>query len=213
MTEQELQQRIPVIERLARRVANRKNASCGVREELLADAVAHIWMKIDAYDSAKGSFEQWTYVVLRNHCVSMIREEAKRWKIAKGVRANAEREQDERLRAEPVVAEVMAVEEEARRPQIDVVEKLGRLPHAIDRILLATYSGLLENCGRDVIVRWCREAGIENVAAIHEIGAMPQAKRKKALATFTGHTNDWVRQRIFRAVQSLRGDDPAGGRA
>jgi RNA polymerase sigma factor (sigma-70 family) len=70
--ERALRELIPMIRRVARRVAARF-AGLYV-DELLGDASGEVWLALTGFQSGK-SFEAWCYGVLRNHLIDRLRKE------------------------------------------------------------------------------------------------------------------------------------------
>jgi len=207
-TEDEARRLIPQIQRLARAAANRLNASPVVRDELDAEAVGHVFGVIDTFDPRLASFSTWCFTVLRNRCVTLIRQEAARRNLGKklGQRKalDAERHQSEGAGMSPLEAVEDAAEREARRPRFDIVQVLERHLKPNDRMLVAAYAGLLAACCPEVVDRWCREAKWNHAVAFQATANLPQRQRKEALAGIVGEKVDWVRQRIFRALRRLQ---------
>jgi RNA polymerase sigma factor (sigma-70 family) len=207
-SEEESQLLIPQIERIARRVARRLNASPSVRQEFDADAVGHVFEVIDRFDAERASFGTWCQTVLRNHCVTLIRREAGRRKLIENVGNAAAIEAERRLGEGPPPSPLE--ERENRPPQIDVAKLLEERLQPLDRLLFATYAEVLSACAAETVERWCREAGCEQ-AALRAIEALPRSQRKNRLAAALGENIDWVRQRIYRAVQRLKAGGIGGG--
>lgn len=205
---------VPRIERLANRVATRKNASPTVRDTLLAEAVTHVFDKRDAFDGALGAIEPWCWRVLANLCVSLIRNEAAENRRRARYRSAEEYRQAGQLRprrASPTDGSPDDFEER-QRPRPDLVAFLERLPQPMDRLLLATYAGVLDDCGHAVVNRWCHEAKCDRASDLLGIATMPKRERKRALAETLDRQHDWVRTRIYRALRMLQdGGDAKGG--
>lgn len=210
-TDEEALQLKPQIERIARSVATRLNASRTVRDQLYDDAVGHVFSVYHKFDPQVASFTTWCFTVLRNHCVTLIREEAQRWKYLEHARDSAEIEDEHRHREKP--APSPAEEREERVPRTDLVALLDRHLEPLDRLLLAAYEGLLQRFGTEVADRWCREADRADAAAWRAIESLPQKQRKRAEAKLLGEEIDCVRTRLWRAMQKLKAAMAGGGGA
>jgi RNA polymerase sigma factor (sigma-70 family) len=206
-TDEEIRDRTQQIERIARQVANRLNASSTVRDELYDAAVGHVFAVMHTYDPTVAKFSTWCYTVLRNQCVTLIRQEAKRRKIIKKARGVAEVDEERQLRSGPA-ASAMEVREEGVRAStatgFQFVPLLDAHLKPIDRLMLAAYLGALSTVGDEVVARWCREAAHEGAASLAGVEQLPTTQRKEAIAAVLGESLGWVRQRIFRAVQRLK---------
>jgi RNA polymerase sigma factor (sigma-70 family) len=206
-TDDEIRDRTQQIERIARQVANRLNASSTVRDELYDAAVGHVFSVIHTYDPTLAKFSTWCYTVVRNQCVTLIRQEAKRNKIVKKARGVAEVDEERQLRSAPTASAMEESEEEARASAgtgFQFAPLLDEHLKPIDRLMLAAYLGVLSTLGDDVVARWCREAGHEGAASLAGVEQLPTSQRKEAIAAVLGESLGWVRQRIFRAVQRLK---------
>jgi RNA polymerase sigma factor (sigma-70 family) len=206
-TDEEARQLAPVIERIARQVANRQNASRTVRDELAGEVVGHVFSVIHTFDPSVAKFSTWCYAVVRNHCVTLIRQEARRRGIAEKARDAAKIDEERQLLEGPAPSPAEEREEaelRAGRPRFDLVPLLDAHLQPIDRLLLAGYVGLLSAVDGDVVDRWCRDAERPDAAGLTEIEGVPKSQRKQAMARILGEKLGWVRQRIFRAVQRLK---------
>lgn len=206
-TDDEIRERTQQIERIARQVANRLNASSTVRDELYDAAVGHVFAVIHTYDHTKAKFSTWCGTVIRNQCVTLIRQEAKRKKIIKKARGVAEVDEERQLRAGPATSAMEEREEGARATTaagFQFVPLLDEHLRPLDRLMLAAYLGTLSTVGAEVVARWCREAGHEGAASLAGVEQLPTSQRKAAIAGVLGESLGWVRQRIFRAVQRLK---------
>jgi RNA polymerase sigma factor (sigma-70 family) len=216
-TDEEWRSLIPQIERIARRVANRCNASPTVRDELADEAVGHIFRVYDKFNPAIANFSAWGDTVLRNLCVTLIRKEAARRRLADNVRQSLSSDGHVPQPGGPVrlpeSEQAERAANEASVPRIDIVALLKRLPSPQDRLLLGAYQGVLSTCEAEAVNRWCRDANWDHAAALTALEELPRQQRKQAIAHIVGAKVDWVRQRIFRAVQRLKNDGTAGERA
>lgn len=206
-TEDEWRELLAQVEPIAITVGRRCNASPTVRDELLSSAVSHVYERYDHFDPQKSAFSTWCRTVLKNHCISLIRSEAARTKRTKRHADHVARAQEQRLLDEPPPTPLEVAEEEAakaRRRPLDVSATLERHLQPVDRVLLVVYAELSTACGSATLARWCEEAGGVDATALTAIEALAKPKRKQALALLLGETVDWVRQRMFRAVQRLK---------
>lgn len=195
-TDDQWQELLPQIEKIALRVATRLNASAGVRDELLSEATSHISDAIKSFDPDKARFSTWCKTVLRNLCVSQIRKEA--------VRRTRQAKYGESV-ARGLAAQWRGGPEEiAEKPRFDLVEVLERHLLPTDRLLLATYAGVLADCGAEAVEGWCREAECADLEALRTVDALPKVNRKQALALVFGQKLSWVAQRIFRSIQAIK---------
>jgi len=216
-TDDEWRLLLPQIERIARSVANRCNASRTVRDEFAASAVSHVYAVYEKFDPGIASFRTWCGTVLRNHCVNLIRSEARGRKALDKLRDCAVEREAERLDAPPPPSpaeerETQAEQAAAQRggSAVGLVERLEKLASAQDRILVAAYYGVLSACGAETVDRWCREAGWAHAESLRALEQVPRTKRKRAIAGIVGSSADWVRQHIFRAIGRLK-DGEVGG--
>lgn len=212
-TDDEWRELLAQIEPIAISVGRRCNASPTVRDELVGSAVTHVYERIAHFDPAQSAFRTWCRVVLKNHCISLIRSEASRTRRVKEHADHVARIHEQRLLDEPHPTPLETAEDEAersRRRPIDVATTLEQHLQPVDRILLAVYAELCAACGAATLARWCEEAGGVDAAALPAIEALAKSKRRKALAGLLGEKVDWVRQRMFRAVCRLR-DRGIGG--
>lgn len=201
ISDEEARRLVPHIERIARQVANQLNASRWVRDALAQDAVGHVFTVYHKFDPAIASFGTWCHTVLRNKCVSLIRKDAGRRRAMGGLHDEASIAEERQRREGPVSS---ADEPLVERPLPFLLARFEMYLVPLDRLLLGAYQGLLSRFGVEVVHRWCRADKRDGDAAFLEIETMPQNKRKQALAQLFGETSDWVRQRIFRAVEKLR---------
>lgn len=208
-TDEEALELKPRIERIARSVATRSNASRTVRDQLYDDAVGHVFSVYHKFDPQVASFSTWCFTVLRNHCVTLIREEARKSKHLKRARDAAKVEDERRHQEKP--APSPAEEQEDRVPRVDLVALFDRHLDPLDRLLVAAYEGLLKRFGSVIADRWCREAGRGDAAAWLAIESLPQTQRKRAEAALIGENIDWLRTRIWRAMQTLKDAIATGG--
>jgi len=197
---------IPQIEGIARKVARHKNASPTVRDALFSEAVGHIFDKRTSFDDTVARFSTWCWTVLANLCVSMIAKEAVARRRRDRHRNDEEYRQQQMLRQgrSASSSEDGADEEEQREPRPDLFSLLEDRLKPQDRLLVATYSGVLDACGRDVVERWCREAECEQAHELYRIAGLPTAQRKQAIAIALHRKLDWVRTRIYRALEALK---------
>lgn len=206
-TDEEARDRTPQILGIAKQVANRLNASTTVRDELYDAVLGHVFAVMHTYDPTKARFSTWCYTVVRNQCVTLIREEARRTKLYKKARGRAEVDEERQLKAGPAASPLEEREQDERNAAgkgFDFVPLLDRHLQPIDRLMLAAYLGVLSTVGDDVVVRWCREAGRDDAARLTVVEQLPKSQRKHAIAHALGEGLGWVRQRIFRAVQRLK---------
>jgi len=199
----------PHIQRIAAKVARNKNASPTVRDALLAEAVGHIYENRDKFDATRASFSTWCWTVLANLCVSLIRSEDvehRRWK--KYARDEEYRQQGQgRPGSAPSPVGSHDEPEEPRRPRADLLPLLEARLNPMDRLLVATYAGVLGGFGGDVVDRWCREAACDHATELLRVATIPQRERKRAIAEALGRRLDWVRTRLYRALGELRGEE------
>lgn len=197
------------IRRIANSVAIRKNASPTVRDELLAAAVEHIYDKRDKFDPARASFNTWCWTVLANLCVDLIAREAAERRRRARYRSAEEYRQEQQLR--PTRPKSTGDEddetEDQRRPRPDLLPLLEARLTPMDRLLVATYAGVLGGFDRDVVDRWCREAACDHAADLLRVATIPQRERMRAVAETLGRKLDWVRTRMYRAFRDLRGGE------
>jgi len=216
-TDEEWRSLIPQIERISRRVANRCNASRTVRDELANDAVGHIFAVYGKFNAAIASFPAWCDTVLRNLCVTLIRKEAARYRLADNVRDSLSLEGQASQRGGPAQlsesghADLAA--NEASASNVDIMALLEKLPSPQDRLLLGAYQGVLCKCNPEAVDRWCRDAGWDHAIVLRALEQLPRQQRKRAIAQIVGAKVDWVRQHIFRAVQRLKNDVNGGENA
>lgn len=201
---------VPQIERLAKSVGLQTNATPTVRDQLCAEAVSHVYEASAEFDPCQGRFVAWCQRVLRNRCVDLIRKEAAQRRRFDRYRTDAEREFADALRAERQTVPVASgasdgtLATDPGRLRADLVNLLERHLEPLDRLLLTTYLAALDTCGDDVVDRWCREAGLDHTDDVRMIATLPQKNRKKELAKAIGRELDWVRTRIYRAVEKLK---------
>ena len=179
--------------------------------------MGHVFGVYEKFNPSIAAFPAWCDTVLRNLCVSLIRKEAVRYKLADNVRESLSLGAHAREAEDPT--QVAIAEQEARAanaapgPNVDIVALLEKLPSPQDRLLIAAYQGVLSACEAEVVERWCQESNWDHAAALLALEQLPRQQRKQAVAQIVGARVDWVRQRIFRAVQRLKTDGNGGERA
>lgn len=96
-------------------------------EDAVQDSLVLIWRKAGQFDASRGSARGWIYTILRNRCLTMIRQES--WEIA------TEGETLERTRDEDVVEEAF----ERLASTSDLRRCLGGLEKAKRSAVLLSY--------------------------------------------------------------------------
>ena len=213
---------LPEIERIARMVAIKRNASPTVRDALFSKAAGHVFEASISFSPNQGRFAAWCQRVLNNLCVDLIRREAasrRRFDRYRDdmehLQGTAERTSGNRTSAE----EDDETDEQPLLPmspeqlRADLVDLFERRLAPDRRLLVIAYLGGIDACGEGVVARWCREAGFTQPVDFRTIASLPKTKRKKALANALGLKLDTVRTQIYRALQSLGGDGVEGGRS
>lgn len=216
-TDDEWRPLIPQIDQIARRVANRCNASQMVRTELADEAVGHMFSVYEKFNPAIASFSAWADRVLRNLCISLIRREAVRRKLTDSFREFLSQKGQASQPVGPAELSESGSADQASHESLlsngDIEALLEKLPSAQDRLLLGAYQGILSVCDAEAVDRWCRDSGLDHAGPLRALEQLPRQQRKQALAHIFGATVDWVRQRIFRAVQRLKTDGQGGDQA
>jgi DNA-directed RNA polymerase specialized sigma24 family protein len=206
LTDDEWRELLPQIERIISAVGLRKNASPTVRDRLEEEAVPHLLKVIDQFNPKVASFSSWCKTVLGNFCVTLIRKEAtarKRFGLYRDefLHTHATEMRGQGWRAPPDEDE--HDDAAAPPPRIDLVPVLEARLAAIDRLLVATYFGVLDFCGPAVVDRWCRDATCDKADELRRVAALPKRERQRATAEALGRKHDWVRTRIYRAMQQI----------
>jgi DNA-directed RNA polymerase specialized sigma24 family protein len=200
---------LPQINRIARTVGRRKNASPRVRDELSGVAVEHVYAKSGQFDPNLGSFQNWCSTVLANKCVSLIRKEA----------SDARLIAKENLLFQKKVSDAIRVaEEEDPLPQIDwpVVFERARL-NPTDRLLVALDLVICDRFQKQEIARWLSDASLPADFPVQNLADTSQGARRKALAhallaaehaeateAAIQHKSHWIRTRLTRAKLRIK---------
>ena len=197
---------IPAIEKIARQVGRRKNASPRVRDELETLAVSFVYEKSGLYNSAFATLNAWCQTVLSNKCVDLIKKEAADRRLIDGVGEELRRKTDD---PEPS-------DDEPEPPEVDWVNYYRTRRSSIDRVLLILD---FEHCSQfpaDTIAGWIQEAGLPKEFPLKNLEAVPERSRNEAIArdllkvkgcavtkeAVTPKTA-WIRQRLRRAKKDL----------
>lgn len=197
---------IPAIEKIARQVGRRKNASPRVRDELETLAVSFVYEKSDHYNSAVATFSAWCQTVLGNKCVDLIQKEAADRRLVERVGEELGRKTDN-------------PELNDDEPEIPEVDWMGfyrtrRMP--IDRVLLILDLQHFSQFPADTIAGWIQEAGLPTDFPLKNLEAVPKRSRNEAIARellkaegcavtkeAVNTKTAWIRQRLRRAKKDL----------
>lgn len=204
LTEDEWRDRLPEIERIAGKVGRSKNASPNVRDRLQSEAAGHIAEVIGQFNSAKGSFSTWCWTVLGNLCVTMIRKEARERERFDGYRGEMLHTGRRRMAGQESQSGEEELPDDERQPLPDLVPLLEQKLKPIDRLIVAAYHGVLNACGDDIVDRWCAEAKTDKAIDLRAAAVVPRQNRSQAVADALGRKLDYVRTRLFRAMQTLK---------
>jgi hypothetical protein len=196
---------MPEIERIARSVGRRKNASLRVKDELCNLAVGFVYEKSGYFDPSKGPFGAWSQTLLENKCIDLIKKEAADRRRIEGTRNQFEERERDSLGGPD--------EEEDPIPEVDwrdVFDKVKLKP--IDRLLFALDVEICHRFEPDEIAAWIAGAGLPQDFPIDKLQAVPERSRNEAIATALlaaggvepgkkaiQSKNQWVRTRQFRA--------------
>lgn len=198
---------IPAIEKIARQVGLRTNASSRVRDELETLALSFVYEKSGHYNPAAGKFEAWCQTLLSNKCVDLIRKDATGRRIV----AAAGEMLSEKLRdsQRPV--------DEIEAPDVDWFSLYEEHLRPIDRILMVLDLEQVSRCPPATTVSWIRQAKLPHEFPMNEFEAMPKRDRNRAVArallqaggcelTDNAVTEkmNWIRTRVSRAKTTLR---------
>lgn len=197
---------LPVIEKIARQVGLRTNASPRVRDELVTLAVSFVYEKSGHYNPAVGKFEAWCQTVLRNKCVDLIQREAADRRLIEGVGQELMGNTDD----------LKTNDDESEIPKVDWANyyRTRRMP--IDRVLLILD---LERCSQfpaDTVAGWIQEAGLPKEFPLKNLEAGRKRSRNEAIARellkvegcavtkeAVNTKTAWIRQRLRRAKKDL----------
>lgn len=193
------------IERIAKSVGRRKNASHRVKDELFSLALGFVYEKSGYFDPTKGTFGAWCQTLLENKSIDLIQKEAADRRRIQGAKNQFEKRERDSLRRPD--------EEEDPIPEVDwrdVFDKAKLKP--IDRLLFALDVEICHRFEPDKIAAWIAGAGLPQDFPVDELKAVPERSRNEAIATALlaaggvepgkkaiQSKNQWVRTRQFRA--------------
>jgi len=163
---------IPEINKIARAVGRRKNASYLVRDELGALAQSFVYKQSGYYDPSKASFGAWCRTVLGNKCVDLIRKEA--------TRTGAIGELVDR--ANDAVHDANLPVDEIEIPEVDWFDLYQRKLRAIDRILMSLDLEQCSRCPEGTMASWLQEANLPGEFPVVELEKVQQRDRNRAIA-------------------------------
>jgi len=197
---------IPAIEKIARQVGRRKNASPRVRDEIESLAVSFVYEKSGHYNSAVATFNAWCQTVLSNKCVDLIQKEAADARLIERVGDGLMRKTND---PEPD-------SDEPKIPDVDWPSFYRARGRPIDRVLLLLD---LEHGSRfpaETIACWIQEAGLPKDFPLKDLEAVPKRIRSEAIARellkaegrevtdeAVKKKKQWIRTRLFRGRGGL----------
>ena len=195
-----------IVEEQAAQIASKLNMIPLTRDEFLAGALAWIVEKDYRFDPTKGKFSPWSYRVLYNHGVDVIRRGAHDLDLKKAMQHETRRALARNARLDRTGPEP---DEAPKRDPADILEQ-----HVTgeDRVLLAIDVCLLGRLAPDRVEDWLRRAELPADFPWQDLEAIKkQADRRGALAAALGQDDGWLRQRIRRALLKIKkaeGVDP-----
>jgi hypothetical protein len=203
---------IPEIERIARSVGRRKNATPRVKDELIGLAVGFVYEKSGYFDPSKGAFGAWCQRLLENKCVDLIRREAG---DGEGIERLTSQLEDGAWNSW-----THEEKEEEPLPSIDWPAVVARAKlNPMDCLLFVLDVELWARFSPDVITGWITAAGLPKNFPLRQLQETAERARNQALAIAlleaagveptTGaikKKQNWIRTRLFRIKNRLGPD-------